>query len=450
MLEGPILATLLRLSAPNLINLVSVAAFILFDGFFVARLGIEALAAASLVFPFLIATQHLAASGMGGAVTSAIARALGAKDREAADALASHAFALALALGVLTTFTMLAAGPTLYAAMGGRGETLAAACRYSLVLFSGAAAIYVLNILASVLRGTGDMTRPALALAGAILGHVLLSPLLIFGFGPLPPMGIAGSALGLILSFATASAVLGAYLRSGRSGLQLRFAGTPYRWPLIKRFLVVGVPGIVNVGVNNMSVALLIALSAQLGSHAQLGYAIGARLEFIVIPLAFVFGTALVAMVGTNWGAGRFGRARRIAWTGGLVAGATCGVVGIAAAILPGLWMRLFTSEPGVIESGSLYLRIVGPMYALFGFGQALYFSSQGFGNPLPAVLANVARFVLVAVMGSIGIFVFGKGAAFLFAAIAAGFALYAALNAMLLARASDPVAPAVPVVGLT
>jgi putative MATE family efflux protein len=374
---------------------------------------------------------------MGGAVSSAIARALGAGDQVRAKELAAHAVALAVLLAAATTCVMLALGPLLYRLMGGSGEMLAAAVRYSTVVFSGAIAIYLLNILASVVRGTGDMTRPALALAAGIAGHVLLSPLLIFGLGPFPRMGIAGAALGLVVSFGIAASYLFLYLRGAASPLVPVFAGARWRWTHFREFLRVGVPGMVNVAMNNMSIAILTGVTAYLGRDAQLGYALGARLEYIVIPLAFVFGSALVAMVGTNWGAGKRARARAIAWTGGMLAGGACGAVGLAASIFPQAWMRLYATEPAVVEAGALYLRIAGPCYALFGFGQALYFASQGFGNPLPAVLANVARLALSAVGAWIAVVAFGAGALVVFAGIAAGFALYAALNAMLLERAA-------------
>ena len=439
LLEGPVLPTLLRLSAPNFLNLFSIAALITFDGVFVGRLGTDALAGASLVFPFVIAAQHLAASGMGGAVSSAVARALGAGDRDRADAFAAHALALAIGLAAVTSIVMLSLGPTFYRWMGGHAEMLAAATTYSTVVFSGAVGVYLLNILASVVRGTGDMTRPALALAGGVAGHVLLSPVLIFGWGPIPGLGIAGAGLGLVVSFGIAGAYVLLVLRSSASPLRLRFAGVRYRWALFREFFKVGVPGIVNVGVNNMSIAILTGVTAHLGAEAQLGYAIGARLEYIVIPLAFVFGTALVAMAGTNWGARQYRRARSIAWTGGMVAGISCGAVGASCAAFPEVWMRLFTEDTEVIRGGALYLRIAGPAYALFGFGQALYFSSQGFGNPLPPVLANVARLALSALGGVLAVLWFGAGAPVVFLGIAAGFALYAGLNALILMRTTDP-----------
>jgi Na+-driven multidrug efflux pump len=280
------------------------------------------------------------------------------------------------------------------------------------------------------------MARPALALAGAIAGHVLLSPLLIFGAGPFPRMGIVGAALGLVICFGLGTAYLFAYLLGARSPLPPTFGGARWQWAHFREFFRVGVPGIVNVAMNNMSIAILTGVTAYLGRDAQLGYALGARLEYIVIPLAFVFGTALVAMVATNWGAGQYRRARAIAWTGALLTAGACGAVGLAVAVFPETWMRLYSDEPGVIEAGSLYLRIARPFHALFGFGQALYFSSQGFGNPLPAVLANVARLAVSAIGGGAAVLWLGAGAAAVFAGIAAGFVLYAGLNAFLLARA--------------
>jgi len=442
LLEGPILATLLRLSVPNFLNLLSIAGLITFDGIFVGRLGTDALAGVSLVFPFVIAVHHLSASGMGGAVTSAVARAIGAGARDRADALTTHALALAVGLAVIMSTIMLTMGPLIYGWMGGRGEMLAAAVTYSTVAFCGAISICMLSILASVVRGTGNMTLPALALFAGVLGHIALSPMLIFGWGPFPVMGVAGAGLGLVVSFGVVSVFLFFYLRSGRSLVKLGFAGVRLRWELFKEFFVVGVPGMVNVGITNFTVVILTGVTARLGKEAQIGYALGARLEYIIIPLAFVFGTALVTMVGTNWGAKQFARARRIAWTGGGVAGIVCGAVGLFFVAFPALWMGLFTVQEEVLRVGTLYLYVVAPVYAAYGFGQALYFSSQGFGNPLPAVLANVGRLLTSAGGGLVAVTWFGAGPLGVFIGIAAGFLLYALLNAWILSRTGDP-APA-------
>ena len=435
LLEAPILPTLLRLSAPNVLNLAAIAGLITFDGLFLGRLGPDALAGVSLVFPFVMFVQHVAASGVGGAVSSAIARALGAGARERANDLAGHAFALALGMALLVSGAMLAAGPVVYRAMGGRGAVLQAALEYSSVALGGAVSICVLNILANVVRGTGNMAYPAAVLVASVLGHVVLSPMLIFGFGPLPALGPAGAGWGLVVSFGVGSAALFFHLRGERSVVRLRFRAPPLQWDLYKEFLRVGVPGMINVGINNLTVVVLTGVAGHLGRDAAIGYAMGARLEYIVIPLAFGFGTALVAMVGTNWGAKQERRARAIAWTGAATVAAACGAVGVFFALFPSLWMGLFTREAEVIRVGALYLRIAGPMYALSGLGMAVYFAMQGFGGVVPAVLANALRLVVAAGGALAALSWLDAGPLGVFAAIACGFVLYGAVNACLLAR---------------
>src|ERR1700704_4565859 len=188
LLEGPILPTLLRLSAPNILNLLAIAGMITFDGLFLGRLGLNVLAGASLAFPFVLLIQQTAARGMGGGVSSAIARALGAGKRNLADALVLHTFILALGLAAVFSTVLLLGAPFVFRWMGGRGEVLSNALAYANVAFSGAVSICMLNLLGSAVRGTGNMGLPAAVIVGSVIAHVLISPLLIFGFGPLPAL----------------------------------------------------------------------------------------------------------------------------------------------------------------------------------------------------------------------------------------------------------------------
>src|SRR5207237_4420609 len=108
-----------------------------------------------------------------------------------------------------------------------------------------------------------------------------------------------------------------------------------------------------------------------------------ARLEYLLVPLAFGFGAPLVAMVGTNIGAGRLDRALRAAWIGAAMVGGITEAIGLAAAAMPFAWLALFGSDPAMLDAGARYLRIVGPVYGLFGVGIALYFDSQAPGRPV-------------------------------------------------------------------
>ncbi len=441
LLEGPILPTLFRLAAPNVMNLLAIAGMITFDGLFLGRLGPDALAGVSLAFPFVMLIQHTAASGMGGAVSSAIARALGAGKRDVADALAFHAFVLALGLAAAFSAVLLVATPFVFRWMGGHGEMLSAALAYGHVTFGGAVSICMLNLLGNAVRGTGNMGLPAAVIVGAVIAHVLISPVLIFGWGPVPALGPAGAGWGLIGPFGVGSIVLAAYLRSPRSLVTLSFRGARLQWRLFADILKVGVPGLLNTTITNLSVVLLTGIAGNLGRDVAIGYAMGARLEYILIPLAFGFGTAIVAMVGTNWGAGKYDRAYRIAWTGGATVGVACAAIGLIAALFPQLWMGLFTDDGEIVRVGASYLQIVGPIYGLYGLGMALYFATQGFGNVIWTVTANAVRLLVSAGSALVAARWLDLGVTAVFVGIAGGFCAYAALTSAAVLRVKTPAA---------
>src|SRR5437899_1736151 len=179
LLEGSIVGTLLRLAAPNVLVMLAQAAVGLIETYFIAKLGTDALAGVTLVFPVLMLMQMMSAGAMGGGISSAIARALGGGRRADADALVLHALAVAIVFGLLFMLTLLGGGGWLYRAMGGSGASLTAALTYSNIVFSGAILIWVFNSLANVIRGTGNMVVPAVTTS---VGAALLVPL-VFGLG---------------------------------------------------------------------------------------------------------------------------------------------------------------------------------------------------------------------------------------------------------------------------
>lgn len=173
LLEGPIAPTLLRFAAPNVAVMLAQAAVNTGEAYFVGWLGPEALAGVSLVFPLIMLMQGMAGGGMGGGVASAVARALGAGRRDDANALVLHAVVIACLMGALFTTGAIWGGPTLSRAMGGAAHTLEAALTYSNLVFAGALSCWILNILASIVRGTGTMLLPASVIIGG--GIVTLS-----------------------------------------------------------------------------------------------------------------------------------------------------------------------------------------------------------------------------------------------------------------------------------
>ena len=425
LLEAPVATTLLRLAAPNVLVMLLQAGVSTLDGVFVGWLGAHALAGVSLVFPLVMLMQTMSAGGMGGGVASAVARALGAGRRDDANALVLHAILIALGMAALFTGGALVAGPSLYRTMAGAGASATAATTYSNVIFGGAVAYWMFNTLASVVRGTGNMALPAATMTASALTYIALSPALITGWGPFPKLGIAGAAVASVFSFSVGGAVLLAHLVSGRSLVRIGFRRPRLHLALFWEILRVGAPGSLNTIMTNLAIMIVTGLVGRFGAAALAGYGMGARLEYLQIPLVFGLGSALVTMVGTNVGAGQLARAERVTWIGAAVAAAVTGSLGLLGALFPAGWVGLFSSDPAVLAAGATYLRIVGPTYGFFGLGLALYFASQGAGRLAWPLLAGAGRLLIAGIGGWVAVRWLGSGLPGVFAAMAVALVIF-------------------------
>ncbi|WP_298952653.1 MATE family efflux transporter [uncultured Methylobacterium sp.] len=430
LLRAPIVPTLLRLAGPNVLVMLAQALVGLIETGFVAGLGTDALAGMALVFPLLMLVQMVSAGGMGGGILSAVARSLGAGRQDTADALVWHAVVIALGLGLLTSLAALTLGPVLYAAMGGVDGSLAAASAYGGVIFAGAALIWLFNALAAVLRGTGNMALPATVTCLGTLVLLPVSPALIYGIGPVPGLGIVGGGVAVVAYYAAGSAVFVHHLWSGR-GL-VRPAPRPPRLTLapMAAILKVGAVSSVISLTTNVTIAAATSFAGAAGPGAVAGYGTGARLEYLLVPLVFGLGAPVGAMVGTCIGAGDRARAVRVAWIGALIAGLLTEAIGLAAALRPEAFLRLFGDDPAMLATGARYLHLVGPFYGCAGIGLALYFAAQGAGRvgwPLVAGLARLA----VSVGGGWLALRAGAGLDGVFLALGLGLLVLALVNAV-------------------
>ncbi len=423
LLEAPIARTLLRLAWPNVVVMLAQASTGLIETWWVSRLGIDALAGMALVFPGFMMMQMLSAGAMGGGISSAIARALGGRRRDDANALVLHAVVINVALGAFCSALVLGFGPSLYRSLGGSGGALTAALLYSNVVFAGTPLVWLMNALASVIRGTGNMLVPSLAVCIGVVLLVPLSPCLIFGIGPFPALGVAGAGVAVVTTTALVAAVLAWYVMAGRC--VVRFHRARLRWALFADILRVGAVASVSTLQTSLIVVLTTALVGGVGgSDAIAGYGTGCRLEYLLVPLVFGLGAPLVALVGTNIGAGQRERAMRVALTGGAIAMVLTEAIGLAAATWPTAWLGLFSHDPGMLATGARYLRIVGPAYGFFGLGLSLYFASQGAGRLGWPLAAGLVRLV-IAVGGGWAALQLTGSLFWLFVALAAGLAVY-------------------------
>ena len=265
---------------------------------------------------------------------------------------------------------------------------------------SGAVSIWLVNTLASVVRGTGDMRVPSAVLIGVAVTQIAVGGTLGLGLFGLPSYGMRGIAAGQLVAFTLGAMFLAWFLLNGRSRLQLNLAGFTFQRDMFLDILKVGALSCLSPLQSVLTILIFTKILAGFGTAVLAGYGIGSRLEFLLVPIAFAFGVASVPMVGMAMGAGLVTRARKVAWTAAAAAGLTVGLIGLIVAVQPALWVSLFTSDPGVTAAAYSYFAWAGPAFGFFGIGTCLYFSSQGAAKMVGPVLAGTLRLVLVGLGG--------------------------------------------------
>jgi putative MATE family efflux protein len=400
LLDGPILRTLLWLAWPNVIALSASTCVVIAETSYIGRLGVESLAAMALVFPCVILTMTMSGGAMGGGVASAIARALGAGDVDRASALAAHAMLIAVCFGLCFTFGMLMFGPALLKLLGGRGNVLAQAIAYVQIFFGGAVLPWLMNTMAGVLRGTGNMKLPSLMILSSAVCQIILGGTLGLGLGPVPQFGMRGVAAGSLIAYSISISVMAWYLFSGRARVVPKIRGLQIRRAMFVDILKVGLVSCFSPLQSVLTISIFTHLLAGFGTAILAGYGIGARLEFMLTSVAFAFGIASVPMIGMAIGAERIARARRITWTAGLLSFVSVGLIGTFIAIFPDLWVNIFTYDASVRAASHQYLSTAAPMYAFIGLASSMYFSSQGTAKVVGPVLAQTARLLFIGIGG--------------------------------------------------
>jgi len=425
MLEGRVVPSLLRLAAPNIGEAIARVGFIAADAAFIGWLGRDALAGVSLVFPLFLVCQMISAGGIGIGVSAAVAGALGAGDTGQADRTAAQALWLSLAAGLVVGAAMLLGGPSLYRFLGASGPALAAARAYSAVVFGGVVLVWLMNLLANAVRGTGAMAVSAGAIVAGEAVHLALSPTLILGLGPFPRLGVAGAAIAVLASYGTGAAIVLGYLCSRRAGAGLRAGALGLRRALLRRVLAVGVPAAATNFLFQAASIAATVLVARYGAAALAGYGVAQRLELVQMPISYALGSAAVAMVAANLGAGQPERARAVARATALV----CGLIGVGFALIafvaPSWWMELFTHDPAVARTGVLYLRSVAATLALSGVAYGLAFALMGAGKAGVPAVASLVRLGVLGIAGGAAVHA-GFGTPTLFLMVAAANVVFA------------------------
>ncbi|MGK7862010.1 MATE family efflux transporter [Falsiroseomonas sp. E2-1-a4] len=397
----------------------------LFETWLAARQGTAALAGWATVLPFALLMQMMSTGAMGGGVVSAIARALGGGRRDEASAMVLHAALIALTAGLIFALPLAIFPHAIFGAIGGAAVAEAAAPYATWLFGAGAVPVWMTNTLASVLRGGG---RHALAARVLVLAWLALPPVSWALAEPLG-MGLAGLGAGIALVFWVATLAMGIVVLRGGAGFVPNLRIRPQA-AVFGKILSVGLVASGLAVVANLATILVTAQMAAYGAVAVAAYGISARLEFLMIPLAFGIGSALTALVGRAAGAGDWAEARALAWTGAAMALLLTGVAGLVVALWPVQVAWLFTDDAAVVAIAARGLAYVGLGFGGFGLGMALYFASQGAGRMGYPVAGAFSRLALAVGGGALLAGPLGMGIDGHFLGVALGITAYGAVTA--------------------
>ena len=424
-LTRPIIPLLIRMSAPNTIAFFIQSLVVLTEVWFISRLGTNSLAAVALAFPLLMITQTMSGGALGGAITSAIARSMGADDIEKAERLIWHSIIISLGGAISFLILFLLFGKQLLFLLGGRGEILQESYAYCSILFFGGILLWLSGSLSAVLRGMGNMRFPATLMVITSSIQVILSGGFILGWFGFPKLGVPGAAVAVLISSALMVTVILFKLRSKSIPASLRKERFQLKKFLFDNIFEVAIPASLSPLLVVGTILVLTGLVGRFGTEALAGYGIGSRVEFLMIPLIFGIGSAMTSIVGANIGALNIDRAEKVGILGGSTAGFVSILIGLTLAVFPEAWIQFFTDDIKAFEVTKKYIQIVGPFYIFQGIGLSLYFASQGANAMKWPTIATIARFIIACAGGGVSVYWLDLGIESIFISSSAAMAIF-------------------------
>lgn len=417
-LQSAIPNMLYRLAAPNMLAVIIISIVTFSEAWYVGKVNTVALAGLAIVFPFQTLMGMMGNGGMGNGTASALSRSIGKNDFKRAHSVIWHSALINLFISLVYLIALGIFSRSIFNLFGASEEVTDQAVLYARIFFGLAPFIWLYFWMKSVLRGLGAIQIMARLDIVASVIQLVLSGALTLGWFFLPSLGLVGPAIAAVLCQGFAGVAMLILFVSGKFEISLKII--PLDFDVTKDILKVGGMGVLLAFNIALTIMLTTSFVADFGTEAIAGYGVCGRLEQMLIPLAFGVGGVLVVIVGTNFGASQYERARKSARFGALIIALVATLIGVILALFPSLWIDLFIKELGAFAIGSVYLRIVGPVFGLFAGGQTLSFASYGTGSMIIPVFGGVYRVLITSIFG-LSVSYFSLDISFLFWGVTIG-----------------------------
>ena len=405
--EGNLGSHLVQLTVPMICGMFAIISFNLVDTYFVAQLGTNELAAVSFTFPVMMIIASLG-MGLGIGSTSVISRAIGQGNRYKVQRLTTDSLILSLLIVVILSFLGLGTIESLFGALGASSEVLPLIRDYMEITYLGLICFLIPLTASETIRAAGNAIFPGLMMIGATLLNLVLDPLLIFGWGVFPTLGIQGAALATVIAKFVAMTAALIFLNRQRMILFRlpKFKEVFQSW---RKILYIAIPAAASHAIKPISMGLIVSMIAFYGRDAVAGFGIASRLEGLALLVFLALSVSINPVVGQNWGAGKFNRVNQAF----LLSIRFCLLWGGLAAIVLGFaspWLAShFDKNPDVVSVAVAYLAIVPISYAAAGIIQIASSTFNAIGRPLPSVTLILSQvFILYVPLAMIGSRFFG------------------------------------------
>ncbi len=385
---------LFKLAIPIMVGMLAHTLFNIVDTIFVGRLGAEAIASITIVFPIAFIIIAIG-SGVGIGTTSLVARMIGAKNKRMADVVAENAIFLSVILSVMISVVGILSSRPLLTAMGVTGNVLEMGVSYINIIFSGIIFMLPMMIAASILRGEGNTKTPMKIMIMTAILNIILDPIFIYFLG----YGVPGAAMASVLArFIGAVVLFHIFFVRKSTYVTLSFREFRMKWDIIKGIFGVGIPA--SLSQMSMSVGMLIlnVFLITFGSVSVAAFGLGLRIDMLVLMPIIGISSGLITMVGMYVGARDFEKAKWITKYAMKVSALIMGLAGLIFFFTAEYLMMIFTTDPQVIMLGAEYLRIVVISYPFAAIGITIYSSFQGAGKGVPALVLTLLRVILISV----------------------------------------------------
>lgn len=386
--SGSIRRAIFMLSVPMVLEMMMESIFFLVDAYFVSSLGANAIATVGLTESVLTLVYAIAI-GLSMGVTAIIARRVGEKDIDGASQTAVQSILLGIVVALIISVIGILFPKEILDMMGAEQDLIDEGYRYTQVLLGGNVTIMLLFLINAVFRGAGDASVAMRVLIFSNVLNILLDPLFIFGFGPIPAFGVQGAAIATTIGRGSAVIFQLLILFYGWSKIKVAFKDVIFRTSIMWNLIKVSLGGIGQFIIGTSSWVFLMRMMAEFGSEVLAGYTIAIRVLMFTLMPCWGMSNAAATLVGQNLGAGKPERAEQSVWKTGKYNAWFMLAVSAFYLLFAEFIMKIFSHEPQIITYGSLSLRVIAAGYVFYAYGMVIIQSFNGAGDTKTPTVIN-------------------------------------------------------------